>query len=81
MFPLISKLNYTNPTLTIADWGTYSLPFVPVAPEYWFWGTKAFGDIISLNKTQTANVFDMGYSWFGLMNSYNSKMFSSIAFT
>lgn len=52
-----------------------------VAPEYWFWAQKAFGDITALNKNQVTNVLSTGYSWFGLVNSYNAKMFSSIAFT
>jgi len=54
---------------------------VTVAPEYWFWAQKAFGDIVALNKNQVTDVLSSGYSWFGLMNSYNAKMFSSIAFT
>lgn len=79
--PLISNFNYTAPSKTMSDWGQYPVPFVLTAPEYWFWAGKAFGDIVSLNKTQVADAFSTGYSWFGLQNSYNTKMFSSVAYT
>jgi hypothetical protein len=48
--PQIGYPNYNPASLTMADWGEYPLPFVPQAPEYGFWATKAFGDVPTLNK-------------------------------
>ena len=76
LHPSILNVNYTQATYTMADWGQYPLPYTPIAPEYFFWAQKAHGTRVPLTMTQVDQINGPGYSWFGMLNSYNSKLIS-----
>ena len=71
------NLRYTIPSLSIAEWGDYPNLNVPIAPEYFFYSQFFSGVAPNLTYTQTLNIIDSGYSWYGLNNAYNAKLLAA----
>jgi len=83
--PLISNPDYSAPTNTIAEWGAYLIPGIPKAPEFSYYVAKTHAlngtSPSTLNETQVLTMFEYDYTWYGLNNTYNAKLFSQIANT
>lgn len=68
--------------MTMANWGDYLIEALPQAPEFGYYASQTHatnGTSPSLlNETQVESMFEYGYTWYGLNNTYNAKLFAQI---
>jgi len=85
MNPLISNENYTTATNTMAQWGVYLVPNLSDAPEFAYYvdntGRVNGTGPPKLDQSQVLTMFEYDYTWYGLNNTYNAKLFAQLGNT
>jgi hypothetical protein len=63
----------------MAEWGNYLIPFMSKAPEYGYYVDQWPGiKPVKLDQTQVLDLFSYDYTWYGLNNTYNAKLFGQL---
>jgi len=63
----------------MAEWGSYSTPYVPNAPEFYYYAQGTFNTsgmmgLPAITPEVQNYLFSTDYSWYGVNNLYNMMM-------